>query len=60
MTQTTKLEDHLMDEATEITKEVQSLIDDGLFPFNQVRILIWESFRKLVDEQNKKWNGTHD
>lgn len=43
-----------MAEATEITKEIQNLIDDGLFPFQQVRLLVWESRRAARAEANSE------
>lgn len=42
-------EDALMSEATEITKEIQDVIDEGLFPFRQVRLLVWEGLRKVTN-----------
>lgn len=44
--------DPLMDEATEITKEIQNVIDEGLFPFQQVRLLVWEGLRKVANGKN--------
>lgn len=43
--------DALMDEATEITEEIQNLDFEGLFPFQQVRLLVWEGLRKVKNEQ---------
>lgn len=43
---TTEIEDVAMNDATEITKEIQNVIDDGPFPFQQVRLLVWEGIRK--------------
>lgn len=44
----------VMEKATNITKEIQNIIDDGLFPFQAVRLLIWEALRSIATGQTWK------
>jgi hypothetical protein len=45
--------DLTMEEATELALHIQSVIDDGLFPFQAVRLPIYEALRMRDDRINK-------
>lgn len=44
-TQSESEQDTDMDRSTEVTKAINEVIDDGLFPFQAVRLIVWEALQ---------------